>query len=114
MAVKKAIVLTAGQNEQLQSVDVLSTSLQQATIDFGTTNDFNTTLTVSDVNITSTSKMVCSLSAETTTDHSIDEVLVAGIVVIAGNVVNGVGFDIMAYCENGTTGKYKVNYTINY
>lgn len=88
--------------------------VQQAEIDFGTVNDYIAKITIADTNIKINSRVVCSIAGEITIDHSIDEVVIAGIVVVAGNVINGTSFDIFAYCENGTTGKYKVNYIIKY
>lgn len=94
----------------------LNSAITQTEIDFGaaTQTQHNVTLTVNDANITANSLIIVSIAATETTDHSIDEALAENINVIAGNVVAGVSFDIMAFCDSGTYGKYKVNYSIKY
>lgn len=91
-------------------------SIAQAEINFGliTQTEYNTSVTVIDSNIDTASLITCCLSATATTDHSIDEAMISGINVMAGNIQDGVGFDILAYCDSGTFGKYKINYTIKY
>lgn len=86
----------------------------QALLDFGSTEEANASLFVVDTNITLTSKIIVSVSAESTSDHSIDEILISGVTVIAGNNNAGVGFTIYGYTPQSTTGKYKINYTIEY
>lgn len=88
----------------------------QASLNFGvvTREEYDTNIAVADATITSSSRIVVSLSAETTADHSIDEVVNSEVVVSAGNVVNGVGFTIYGKCAAGTYGLYKVNYLIQY
>ena len=117
MAIRQPLVQVAGQFQQIQSSDILNNaSIQQATINFGTNTqtEFNATTTVSDTNITATSKIVATLCAEATTDHSIDEVIISGVVVSAGNIVAGASFDLNGYCQEGTHGLYKINYEIKY
>lgn len=116
MAVKIPIVQNTGQYEQLQTTDTFSVPITQTEIDFGaaTQREYNVTLTVSDANITANSLIIATIAATATTDHSIDEAMLEPIKVIAGNVVAGVSFDIMAYCDCGTWGKYKVNYSVKY
>ena len=117
MAKKISLVIGAnGLTQQLQSNDVLNTSIQQATVNFGaiTQEDFNAVTTVLDSNILSTSNIICGVAGVPTTDHSLDEIVVSDISVVAGNIVPGVSFDIQAFCEKGTYGSYKINYTINY
>lgn len=116
MAIKTPLVLNGGQVEQLQSSDVISAPIIQTEIDFGanTQREYNVTLAVANTAITANSLVIAYIAATDTTDHSIDEALIEDIRVVAGNVVAGVGFDIMAYCANGTWGKYKINYTIKY
>lgn len=86
----------------------------QALLDFGSTEEANASLFVADTNITLTSKIIVSVSAESTLDHSIDEILISGVTVIAGNNNAGVGFTIYGYTPQSTTGTYKINYTIEY
>lgn len=116
MSVKKALVLNSGQIEQIQSGDVVDVSIRQVELNFGlsTTEDFNTYVVVNDPDILTTSKISCCVSGEETDDHSLDEVLAANITAIAGNIINNTSFEIFAFCDNGTYGKYKINYTINY
>jgi len=89
-------------------------TITEAELDFGGTINSNTSLTINDSSILSTSKIIVTLSGETTVDHDMDEVLMSDVRVVAGNIINGVSFEIRAYSPGGTTGKYKVNYTIDY
>lgn len=90
-------------------------TIVQTEIDFGNTTEYNTKLTVADPLILTTSTIIVNLSLTATTDHTqVDEIAISNVVVSAGNIINGVSFDIIGYCLQGTTGKYKVNYTINY
>ena len=88
--------------------------VSQAEIDFGITNAFNTSLVISDVLISATSKIILSLSGDDTVNYNVEEILMKDIRVVAGSKVVGVGFTIKAYCPQQTTGKFKVNYTITY
>jgi hypothetical protein len=89
-------------------------TIGQATLDFGVVPDTNTRVIIADTAITGTSKIIVSLSAEDTPDHSIDEVLASGVFVAGGEVVAGVGFTIYGYTHSPTMGEYVVNYTIEY
>jgi hypothetical protein len=93
-----------------------SITISQSTINFGanTQTEYNAALTVSDAAITATSKILISVSGESTADHSADEVMAENITVVYANLVNGVSFDILARCDSGTWGQYKINYTIDY
>ena len=68
-------------------------------------------------------KMICSglmamalvaLSAVPVLANNDEEVLLEDIRVIPGNLVSGVGFDIIGYSPMGTYGTYRVHYTISY
>lgn len=93
-----------------------SITVSQTTLNFGpiTQIEYNTAVTISDAAIQATSRIMVALSAEATTDHSTDEIIIEDIKVSYGNVVAGVGFDIVGYCPCGTYGSYKVNYHIKY
>lgn len=90
--------------------------MSQSTIDFGsaTQREYNTTVTVPDLNIQTTSKIVVSIAGDATADHSTDEILLERIYLTTTNIVANTSFDIIAYCESGTHGQYKVNYQIAY
>lgn len=84
----------------------------QGTVDFGFPTGKEgdvATVTVAATWVTSSSIIVCSVSAETTADHSPDDPLVEGLVAYAGNIVNGVGFDIVCVAPNNSWGRYVIN-----
>lgn len=89
-------------------------TITEAEIDFGGIHDFDTSLFVADASITTTSKIIASVSATATADHGIDDIVSTELVVFGGNVSAGVGFTIYAKCSDGTYGKYKVNYIVQY
>ncbi len=89
-------------------------TISEAEIDFGVVEEYDTSVFVSDTSITGTSKIIVSVSATATTEHTIDDITSTVIIVFAGNVQNGVGFTIYAKAPEGTYGKYKVNYSIQY
>lgn len=92
-----------------------SVTIGQEEIDFGLPiSEYNTSITVADTDILTTSKIMVTLALESTTDHRIEEVGIANLILSSGNIVDGVSFDINAYCPDGAIGKYKVNYTIEY
>jgi hypothetical protein len=116
-------MLSAGTNVTFISGDTItiratagSVSISQATIDFGpiTSRKYQTKVTVSDPSILTTSKIIAVLTADATSDHSSEEIMLEEIRIASGNIVNGVSFDIFGACTKGTYGQYKVNYTISY
>lgn len=54
------------------------------------------------------------LIAEATADHSVDEHRVEQIDVLAGNIVDGVGFSIYARCNRPSYGEWSVAYEVTY
>lgn len=89
-------------------------SFTETTINFGAIDNpqNNTTTTVVDASVLSGSKIICTLSGTPTEDHSIDEIMVLEMGVYATNIVEGVGFDIQAFCKYKTYGQVKINYLI--
>lgn len=87
-----------------------------AEIDFGaiTENNFNASIVISNTNITASSVILVTVAPYETSDHSFDEILVEDINLIPSNLDAGVGFEIQAYCNTSTYGKFKVNYAIKY
>lgn len=86
----------------------------EAELDFGTTEEFDTSLFIADTSITAGSLIIVSVSAKATSDHTIDDIVSTNIVVFAGNLSVGAGFTIYAKASEGTYGKYKVNYITQY
>jgi len=87
-----------------------TTTTGQVTMDFGATEDFNTTVTVTTALVTSASIIRVSPTAIATADHDPDDYAAEGITAYATNIVNGVSFDIMGSAPNSTWGKYLVNW----
>ncbi len=84
-----------------------------AVIDFGATPGGNkATVTVSDANILTTLKVIVFMSSEATADHNTVEHEMAPIKLTAGNIVNGVSFDIIAVSDWILRGTFNVNYQI--
>ena len=82
----------------------------QATVDFGSTRNNTASVTVAAAWVTPTSIISPSIAYVTTANHSGDEALAEGLIVTAGNIVDGVSFDLIVAAPNCTTGVYKVNY----
>ena len=59
--------------------------------------------------VTSSSKIVCSVFGVATADHDPDDYILEGVYAFATNIVNGVGFDVIALAPNGTFGRYIIH-----
>lgn len=100
------------------AIDELDTEKQSkindgsVTVNFGTEDSFITT-SVTDANVTSTSKILCYVLGESTTNHDAEDYGVESITAYASNITNG-SFDLVCYTANGlmTFGQYKINYII--
>jgi hypothetical protein len=84
------------------------------TIDFGTATqkpgDIRKTITGQD-DILAGSLVEAWVRAEASVDHTSDEHMIEALKVEAGNIVEGVGFDIVATCTLGSTyGLWHVNW----
>lgn len=66
------------------------------------------TVTVSAAWASSTSTIICSPKATATADHDPDDYAVEGLKAYATNIVDGVGFDIVAVADYATWGQYNV------
>ena len=85
----------------------------QATIDFGTKEDGNASVTVSTTSALTASKIFVTPAGVATADHdSPDDYAVEGVTFGVGNIVNGVSFDLFASAPNGTFGQYVANWAI--
>lgn len=80
----------------------------QATVDFGTDSSL-VTQTVAAPWVTPTTRLVVTPAAEATTEHDPEDYALEGIQAYATNIVDGVGFDIIARAPNSTFGTYKIN-----
>lgn len=89
-----------------------SVNTAQGTVDFGFAvggEDSIATVTVTAAWASSTSRIVCSPAAVATADHDPDDVPAEALSAYATNVVDGVGFDIVAAAPAGTWGRYLIN-----
>ena len=66
------------------------------------------TVTVAAPWVTPTSTIICSPLSTATADHAPDDYALEGLKAYATNIVNGVGFDIVAVADYATWGKYNV------
>ncbi len=67
------------------------------------------TVTIAATWANSANPIICSPSAIATADHDPEDYAAEGITAYATNIVNGVGFDIIARAPFGTWGRYNVN-----
>lgn len=85
---------------------VYSTTIE---VDFGPEEDAVATVSVSAVWASSTRKITITPSGMPTTDHDPEDYALEGIFGIPIDIVDGVGFTLMAGCKSSTFGKYKFN-----
>ena len=100
---------TDGANASWAGGSVLS-GAGQATVDFGANPAATATVTVSAAWILTGSYIVVSVFDGTTADHDPGDAMLDRVTCYATNIVNGVSFDITASSQNGTWGKYLVNW----
>ena len=82
-----------------------------ALLNFGSTPTDTASLAIADTNILTTSLVDAWIAAISTADHSADEHYVENVKVMAGSIVNGVGFTIYGICTLGrTTGNFTVHW----
>jgi len=100
----------------LSDIGAGSFTVQQATLNFGaqTQQEFDASIFVGDVSVTSSSKIIVTLCVVATTDHTMEDIASTELTLSAGNVVAGSGFTIYGKCDAGTYGAYKINYIIQY
>jgi hypothetical protein len=80
-------------------------------IDFGLFENSFTSVFVPDINVRTNSSII--FDFRPSIDHeTIEDFLLDGIFIKAGNINNGVGFDINAYALNNTWGEYNIFYKI--
>lgn len=106
------LVITAGQIRQLQSGQSLSLPFNSyaAVVDFGTlASAGNVTQTVTGQTWVSSSMRFIASFFGTTTDHDAEDANLEELKVCVANVVDGVGFDIVAFAPNSTWGRYNVH-----
>ena len=93
-----------------------STVSGTATLDFGgsvTSENDVTSVVVPDAGIGAASEVTASLHYAATADHTADEVLISGVLVVPGSITAGVGFTIYGYAPEGTWGKYTIHWVRN-
>lgn len=114
MAIRKPLVINAGQIEQLQAGDALdipSVVNGQVSVDFGSTPSDLASITVTGQAWVTASSRILPGIVDTTADHpSGEEQLIEGLLVTVHTLVPGVGFTISVHAPKQTTGVYKVNY----
>lgn len=84
----------------------------QATVDFGYAaggEGDTATVTVAAAWVDAGAIIICAPAMETTADHDPDDALIESILPRATNIVPGVSFDIEAYAQNGSWGRYVIN-----
>lgn len=103
-----------GMNEVMNLQSTLATTARSgtATIDFGGPPEtFNARVSVTGLTwILGTSSVIACPSGIATSTHDPDDYWVEGITAQVGNIVPGVGFDIIAAAPLGTFGQYIFNW----
>jgi hypothetical protein len=86
-----------------------------STLNFGTGcgGTDTTTVVTGQAGILSTSKIQLWVAGDTTTDHSPDEHLLAGLQAVAQNIVVGTGFTIRATSQFFVTGHFTIRWVWN-
>lgn len=74
------------------------------TLDFGAAPTDTATVAVTDAGVAAGSKVVVSVAALATADHTADDILVMGVQALPGTITAGVGFDVRGFCPSLTTG----------
>lgn len=100
-------------NALYDKIETLGTlSIDQVTIDFGTSGNESDTIivSVSDTGVTSTSAIVAQVISPGS-GRDLDEMEMESFSCAVGNITNGVGFDLIVTClTGGAEGEYIVNY----
>ena len=119
------ITLTVADDAGSEEVDITiaaagggggSVASGTASLDFGgsvTAETDTATVTVADAGVEVASEIVCTVQYAATADHTADEALITPINLVVGNVVAGVGFDILGYCPDWAWGKFSVAWVRN-
>lgn len=84
----------------------------QATVDFGYPSGGEgdtATVTVPAAWVDAGATIICTPAMVATPDHDPDDALVETIISRATNIIPGVSFDIDAYAQNGSWGRYVIN-----
>jgi hypothetical protein len=83
--------------------------LVQATVDFGSAETESARVTVVAAWVNASSIIVCSAAGIATLDHDAEDAAAEGVTAIATDIVDGVGFDVLASAPRGTWGRYVIN-----
>jgi len=96
--------------QQLKSYAVPNTVTAEVDFGFLSGQENNVaSVTVAATWATSSSVIICAPIATATADHDPDDYALEGIKAYATNIVDGVGFDIIASADYATFGKYNIN-----
>lgn len=88
-----------------------SVNKMTVTVDFGSAFGYENDTTSTAVSapwVTANTVLLVTLGSQTL-DHDLEDSVIENIIVSIGNIVPGVGFDVMAHSENYTWGQYQVN-----
>lgn len=113
MAIRKPIVLTLGQLEQLQSTDSIPNTIKQTEVDFGTTPISEAIFIITDADVTVSSRIIAKVAYEAPTGKDLDEIEMDDLVI---HCSNGAGiFNMYIRSADGSylSDKFKINYLIN-
>lgn len=87
-----------------------TTTFSQQTVDFGSTGEVQAITTIADASILSTHEPMAAMAYKATGTRDLDELEMDQFEVKAGNIVDGVSYDIITTCLSGYAhGQYYVN-----
>jgi hypothetical protein len=104
-----AKVWTKHVDGNLVDLNPMSNILLYVEVDFGPIGDFTASVDVSAEWVTSMSKIIVTPSGLPTDDHDPEDYVLEGIYGIPTNIIDGVGFTLLAGCKDSTFGKYIFN-----
>jgi hypothetical protein len=90
----------------------LASVTQSVIVDFGYPSggeDFIATTHVENSKITNDCYITCSPSGRSTPDHDAEDAAVDGIHAYAANIIHGNSFDVIAFSDHGSWGRYYIN-----
>lgn len=113
MGVKKPLVLTSGQVEQVQSADYVPGFIKQTEIDFGATPIRELSFTITDADIISTSRIIAILSYEAPTGKDQDELEMDDLSIKCSPGTGDFTMYVRALDDALVHDKFKINYMIS-
>lgn len=116
MATRKPLVVISGNIQELPTADTLDVSSTSnkgtAPLDFGAGKSDTSVIITGQSSILSSNVVNAFIIPSTTAEHSVEEHLAEELIVMAGNIVAGIGFTIYGKTGNvALRGKYNIGWS---